>query len=82
MLSERNGGNATVTSSTFVDIPRIIGGIGNDMSGKLIERDDGLLVQRAKIRDIRLVKGLGIFGEHDRPIVNGISKCTACDKAE
>lgn len=71
-LSERDSSDAVVTSSGFMDIPRIVGRITDEVSWELIESDDGLVIERAERRDIIFVEWLGLFGEHDRTIlVNG-----------
>ncbi len=70
VLVERNCADASMSNRTFIDIPRIIGRITGNMGGKLIERDDRLLVERAKIRDIAFIERLGVFGKDDSSIVN------------
>jgi hypothetical protein len=60
---ERDGSNATMTSSTLVGVPCIISSISGDMCGVLIERDDRSLIEWSEIGHIVFVERLGIFGQ-------------------
>lgn len=75
MLVERHGGDAAQAKRVLMNVPRIKGRISCEIGGELIERNDGLLVEGAIIRDIVLVERLGLFGQDDIPIVRGGGCC-------
>ncbi len=70
VLIERNRRNAALTGCRLVDVPRIIGRIGRQIGGKLVEGHDGVLIQGTKIGDIAFVEGLSVVGQHDGAIVS------------
>ncbi len=61
MLIKWNGCNSPMASGALVDVPCIVGSIGGNIRGILVECKDRRLLERAKIGDIVLVKRLGEF---------------------
>ena len=55
MALERNGGDSVPVRHRLIDVPASVGGIGCDMGGELIKRDDGALVLGAKRGDIAFI---------------------------
>ena len=66
---EKDGTDAAVASSAFINIPGIKSSIRRDMGGELVERNDALFIEGAEIGDIVLVEGLGEFCQDDIAIV-------------
>jgi hypothetical protein len=52
MSIERNSGNTYMASCSFIDIPRIISGIGSQMGREMTQSRDHLLVQGTEKGDI------------------------------
>lgn len=69
-FSERNSSDAVVTSGGFMDVPRIIGCIADQVGREVIEGENGLTRERAERRDIVFVEGLSLFGEHDGSLLS------------
>ena len=65
MFIEWHGSGPSMTSRMFVDVPRIKSSISGDMGGKLVQCDDGLLIQRSVVGDISYIEGLGLFSQND-----------------
>ena len=68
-LSERNGGNAVVTSGCLVNIPCIIGCIGCEMSRILPKGEANLMMERTEIRHVAFIKRLGVLCQHDIAVI-------------
>lgn len=70
-FSEGNRSDASMTSRVFRDIPRVISGIGSQMGRELMERVNGLAVERFEICHISFIEGLGELGQDHIAIVRG-----------
>src|SRR6266567_1791756 len=68
-IALRNRCDAAVEGRPLVDRPRIKSRISSEMSGEVLEGDDGLLIQGAEIGDIAFIEGSCIFGEHHIAII-------------
>lgn len=68
-FSEWDSGDAPMASGGFVDIPCIISSISGEIGWEVIECKNGLMVKRAKIRDVIVVEGVSVFGKHNGSIL-------------
>src|SRR5581483_2123542 len=68
VLIERDGSDAAMTSGGIVDVPRIKGRIAHQVGRIVIEREYGLAIERAEVREVVFIERLGIFGQHDGSI--------------
>ncbi|HET7637680.1 MAG TPA: hypothetical protein VFK47_02975, partial [Ktedonobacteraceae bacterium] len=71
MLVERHGRDAAQAQGILMNVPGIKSGIGGQMDGELLERHDGLLGERAILRHIVGIEGLGVFSQDDIAVVRG-----------
>src|SRR5258708_5712080 len=71
---EWDGGDALSVSDRLIDVPKIVSGIGGDISRELMGGHDGLVEEGTKIGDIGFIERQGVLGQHDIAI-DRISGC-------
>jgi hypothetical protein len=64
MRIQGKSSDARPVSDALIDVPEIVGGIGGDVDGVLIQRDDRRLVQRTKIGHVGFMKRERELGQH------------------
>ncbi len=70
LLGKWDSRDAAVTSCRLIDIPAILSSVGRQMSGKVVEGHNCLLIQGTEIGDIAFIERLRVVGEHDAAIVS------------
>src|SRR5947207_13866278 len=64
MAIERDGSDARPVSHRLIDIPVVVSSISGHIGRELVGGHHGSLEEGTIIRDVRLIEGPGVLGEH------------------